>query len=314
MSMERSYLFGIDVGGTAVKCGLFDTEGNLLEKWELPTRREEGGRYILPDAAKSALEKARERGIAQEEVLGVGVGVPGPVDERGEMPFAVNLGWGYKNVSGEMEELTGWKSRAANDANVAALGELWRGGAQGYKNAVLLTLGTGIGGGIILNGKILAGSHGAGGELGHVHADDQETEKCNCGNRGCLEQVASATGIVRLARRELASCGDPSLLREGELSAKAVFDAVKQQDPVALRIAERFGEYMGKATAGFAAVVDPEVFVIGGGVSKAGTVLLDYIRKYYRAYAFPACRSAEFVLASLGNDAGIYGAARLLLD
>ncbi len=308
------YIFGIDVGGTTVKCGLFNTEGNVLDKWEIVTRTEDAGEHILPDVAGTVLEKAREKGIRGEEIAGLGIGVPGPVNENGEMPVAVNLGWGYKNVAGELEKLTGWKVRAVNDANAAALGEMWKGGAHGYRHVVLLTLGTGIGGGIIINGKVIPGAHGAGGEVGHVHVEDAETEICNCGNRGCLEQVASATGIVRLARRVLESDDTPSVLRGSELSAKAVFDAVKAGDPAAVQVAEKFGEYLGKAMAGFASVADPEIFVIGGGVSKAGTILLDYIKKYYLRYAFPPCRDAEFALAQLGNDAGIYGAARLLLD
>ncbi|MBR0307009.1 MAG: ROK family protein, partial [Lachnospiraceae bacterium] len=209
--------------------------------------------------------------------------------------------------------LTGFKVKAANDANVAALGEMWRGGARGYSNVIMATLGTGVGGGIIINGKVIAGAHGAGGEIGHVHVDDDEQDVCNCGNRGCLEQMASATGIVKLAKRQLAATDAPSVLRDQEVSAKAVFDAVKEGDALAQQIAEQFGEYLGKALAIFACVADPEVFVIGGGVSKAGPVLLDYIRKYYDKYAFSACRAADFALAELGNDAGIFGAAKLVL-
>ena len=307
------YVFGIDVGGTTVKCGLFDIEGNVLDKWEVVTRKEENGKYILPDVAASVAAKMEEKGIDKADVEGLGVGVPGPVNEAGQTSVAVNLGWSFKDVVKEMEALTGFKVKAANDANVAALGEMWRGGARGYSNVIMATLGTGVGGGIIINGKVIAGAHGAGGEIGHVHVDDDEQDVCNCGNRGCLEQMASATGIVKLAKRQLAATDTPSVLRDQEVSAKAVFDAVKEGDALAQQIAEQFGEYLGKALAIFACVADPEVFVIGGGVSKAGPVLLDYIRKYYDKYAFSACRAADFALAELGNDAGIFGAAKLVL-
>jgi len=307
------YVFGIDVGGTTVKCGLFDIEGNVLDKWEVVTRKEENGKYILPDVAESVIAKMTEKSIDKAEVEGLGVGVPGPVNEAGQTSVAVNLGWSFKDVVKEMEALTGFKVKAANDANVAALGEMWRGGARGYSNVIMATLGTGVGGGIIINGKVIAGAHGAGGEIGHVHVDDNEQDVCNCGNRGCLEQMASATGIVKLAKRQLAAAEEASVLRGQEISAKAVFDAVKEGDVLAQKIAEQFGEYLGKALAIFACVADPEVFVIGGGVSKAGPVLLDYIRKYYDKYAFSACREAKFALAELGNDAGIFGAAKLVL-
>lgn len=308
------YVFGIDVGGTTVKCGLFDMEGNVLDKWEIPTRKEEGGKHILPDVAAAICSKMEERSIDLTEVEGVGVGVPGPVSADGFVPRAVNLNWESVDVVKELGELTGMKVKAANDANVAALGEMWRGGAKGHLNVIFATLGTGVGGGIVVNGQVIAGAHGAGGEIGHVHINDDEEENCNCGNKGCLEQVTSATGIVRLANQLLAKSEEPSVLRGQEITAKAVFDAVKEGDALAQQVAEKFGEFLGKAFALFAGVVDPEVFVIGGGVSKAGPVLLDYIRKYYDMYAFSSCREAKLALAELGNDAGIYGAARMVLE
>ena len=212
-----------------------------------------------------------------------------------------------------MERLTGLPVKAGNDANVAALGELWKGGGVGYHSMIMVTLGTGVGGGIIINDKIVAGSHGAGGEIGHAHVDDSITDPCNCGNYGCLEQVASATGIVRLAKEALAASDEPSLLRGGHVSAKSVWDAVKEGDALAIQIAERFGTYLGKTLAVFATVADPQVIVIGGGVSKAGQILLDYIIEPFKKYAFTACRDTEFALATLGNDAGIYGAAKMVI-
>ena len=313
--MKMRYCFGVDVGGTTVKLGFFDEEGNLLEKWEIPTRTEDHGKNILPDVAASILDKMKEREVSREEIAGVGIGAPGPIDAKGTVYVAVNLGWGTFSLKNELQSLLNLPVEAGNDANVAALGEMWKGGGQGYSNVVAVTLGTGVGGGIIVDGKILSGATGAGGEIGHIHVMDDETEACNCGNCGCLEQYTSATGIVRLAKRRLAEDDKPSVLREsGNISAKTVFDAVKDGDELAIEVAERFGKILGKTLAGIAAVVNPEIFVIGGGVSKAGPVLLDYIQKNYTLYAFSGRRGALFALATLENDAGIYGAAKLVLD
>ena len=310
----KKYCFGADIGGTTVKLGLFDTEGNVLDKWEIKTHTENEGSAILPDTAAAILAKIEERKLNPEEVVGIGVGVPGPVSADGIVPHTANLGWGYKEVTKELSERTGLPCKAGNDANVAALGEMWMGGAKGHKDVLLLTLGTGVGGGIIVDGKILIGAHGAGGEIGHIHVEDQIEEHCGCGNQGCLEQFASATGIARLARVALAESEEPSLLREGEVTAKAVFDALKEGDELAKRVVERFGKYLGTAISVMAGILDPEVIVIGGGVSKAGWILMDYIRKYYKPYAYKSSKDTEFALAQLGNDAGIYGCAKLILD
>ena len=309
------YVFGVDIGGTTVKMGFFEADGNLLDKWEIPTRTENKGEAILPDVAASIRQKMEEKGIDKSEVAGVGIGAPGPIDADGVVHVAVNLGWGVFNVNETLSNLLdGMYVKAGNDANVAALGEMWKGGGQGYKNMVAVTLGTGVGGGIIHNGEILSGAVGAGGEIGHIHVEDAEEESCNCKNKGCLEQYASATGIVRLAKRKLEKSSEETVLREGKLSAKSVFDAVKAGDQVAEQIAEQFGYYLGKGLALVAGVVNPEAFVIGGGVSKAGEVIFKYIKPYFEEYAFHAVRNAEFKLATLGNDAGIYGAAKMVLD
>jgi len=309
----KKYCFGVDVGGTTVKIGLFDREGNILDKWEIPTRTQNAGKEILEDIARALDAKLEERHISKEEVAGAGIGAPGPVDKDGVIYGAVNVGWGTFSLSGTLSELCGFPVRAGNDANVAALGEMWKGGGQGYRNLVLVTLGTGVGGGIIVNGEMLTGANGAGGEIGHVHVQDGEEAMCNCGNHGCLEQYASATGIVRLAGKMLEQTTTPSVLRQSQISAKAVFDAVKAGDNVAIQIAEQFGEYLGKGLAVVGGVVNPEVFVIGGGVSKAGNILFDFIEKNYKKYVFRGSRDAKFVLATLGNDAGICGAAKLML-
>ena len=307
------YCFGVDTGGTTVKIGLFTTEGELLEKWEIKTRTENHGEAILPDVAESLQNKMQEKNIRKSEVDGIGIGIPAPVMEDGVVQKTANLGWGYKEVTREMKELTGLPVAAGNDANMAALGEMWLGAGKGQKNMIMVTLGTGVGGGIIVNGKPLAGSHGAGGEIGHFCVNEEETETCGCGNTGCLEQYASATGISRLARRRLERDDSPSSLRGSEISAKAVFDALKEGDAVAKEIVEEFGSYLGHALAAIAVITDPSVIVIGGGVSKAGEILLEYVEKYFHEKVFFANQDTRFVLAQLGNDAGICGAAKLIL-
>ena len=308
------YVFGVDIGGTTVKLGFFDTEGNILDKWEIPTRKELGGKYILPDIADSIADKLMENNITKEEVVGVGVGVPGPVDADGVVFKAVNLGWDIFSVSNTLGDLVNLPVKAGNDANVAALGEMWKGGGKGHDDLVAVTLGTGVGGGIIVQGKLLAGATGAGGEIGHIHVEDNETDRCGCGKTGCLEQYGSATGIVRLATRALETTDEASVLRDGELTAKAVCDAAKAKDAVAVKVMEQFGEYLGRGLAAIACVVNPEIFVIGGGVSKAGEMLFDYIRPHYEKYVFHGSKNTKFALATLGNDAGIVGAARLVLE
>ena len=305
------YCFGVDIGGTTVKIGLFTTEGELLEKWEIKTRTENHGEAILPDVAESLQNKMQEKNIRKSEVDGIGIGIPAPVMEDGVVQKTANLGWGYKEVTREMKELTGLPVAAGNDANMAALGEMWLGAGKGQKNMIMVTLGTGVG--IMVNGKPLAGSHGAGGEIGHFCVNEEETETCGCGNTGCLEQYASATGISRLARRRLERDDSPSSLRGSEISAKAVFDALKEGDAVAKEIVEEFGSYLGHALAAIAVITDPSVIVIGGGVSKAGEILLEYVEKYFHEKAFFANQDTRFVLAQLGNDAGICGAAKLIL-
>lgn len=307
------FVYGVDIGGTTVKIGAFKVDGTLLEKWEIPTRKEENGSLIIHDIAASVHANMQERGYADADIVGVGVGAPGAVDENGIIYQAINLGWGKFDLKKELEDALKLPAKAGNDANVAALGEMWKGGGQGFKDMVMVTLGTGVGGGVIVNGKLVAGAMGGGGEIGHMNVEETETIPCNCGLFGCLEQYASATGVVTLAKRRLAADDQASVLREGELSAKSIWDAVKAGDAVAMEIADKFGYYLGKALAATAVVTNPEVFVIGGGVSKAGEILFEYIRPYYDKFIFKGCRKIEIVLAQLGNDAGIYGAAQLVI-
>lgn len=308
------YCFGVDVGGTTVKMGLFQADSTLVEKWEIPTRKDMMDDVILSDIADSIREKMDTHYIVQTDVTGVGVGVPAAVLGEGFVKKVANLGWENKNVKEELEALTGLHVKVANDANVAALGEMWKGGGEGYNNLVMVTLGTGVGGGVILNGQIHTGTNGGGGEIGHITANRNETECCGCGKKGCLEQYASATGIARLAKRKLAINTKKTVLNAEDISAKSVFDAVKCGDEVAIEIAEEFGSYLGYALADLGAILDPEIFVIGGGVSKAGEILFTYIQKYYDERTFFTCKDVKFALAKLGNDAGIYGAAKMVIE
>lgn len=309
------YCFGVDIGGTTVKIGVFQEDGKLLDKWEIGTRTEDGGKNILPDINESIAKKIAECGFSVKDILGVGIGVPAPVKEDGTIPKAVNLGWGYKEVKKELEELSGFPVVVGNDANVAALGELWCGGGKGAKDMIMVTLGTGVGGAVIVDGKCVTGFHGAAGEFGHMIVNYEEEEAgCGCGRRGCLEMYASATGIARLANRRLNKDDAPSSLRNVKrISAKTVFDAVKEKDIVAIEIAKQFGDCLGKALVNLTTVVDPEIIVIGGGVSKAGEILVDYVKKPFMKYAYYPNLYTKFALAELGNDAGIYGAAKMIL-
>ncbi len=308
------YCFGVDIGGTTVKMGFFQEDGTVLDKWEIPTRRENQGEAILPDVARAIEEKLTERGIEKEKVVGIGIGVPAPVTGGGIVKKTANLNWGYKNVKAEVEELTGIRVEVANDANVAALGEMWKGGGKGNENMVMVTLGTGVGGGIIVNGNILTGTNGAGGEIGHIVINPEEKKHCGCGKTGCLEQYASATGIVRLAQRKLLDFDGETVLKMETVTAKTVFDAVKEGDQAAIEVAEDFGRYLGYSLAIVSTLVDPSIYVIGGGVSKAGEILFEYIIPPYMEKAFFANKDVKFALAELGNDAGIYGAAKLVLS
>lgn len=307
---------GIDIGGTTVKIGIFETDGTLLEKWEVPTRKEDGGRYILEDVAASIRKKVKSMGLSLKDMKGAGMGLPGPVLPDGYVEVCVNLGWRALNPQEILSGLLdGLPVKSTNDANVAALGEMWQGGGKGCESLVMVTLGTGVGGGIILDGKILNGMQGVGGEIGHIHVRDEETEFCNCGGRGCLEQVASATGIAREARRVLERDARPSVLREkSRLTAKDVLDAAKEGDGPALEVVETACRYLGLVLSQTTMILDPQIYLIGGGVSKAGTFLTEKIQKYHDELTPHARKKAKIMLAKLGNDAGIYGAAKMILE
>lgn len=309
----NKYLLGIDIGGTTVKLGIFTSEGKLLKKWEIETRKLEHGKYILEDITNSINEVLKESNIRKDRVIGAGVGVPGPVKNDGWIQGSVNLGWPVFNVAKSLNQILEIPVKVANDANLAALGEMFQGGGIGYNNMIMVTLGTGVGGGVIIDGKIIDGSKGSGGEIGHIKVNYDEKESCNCGRKGCLEQYASATGIVKIAKEILHSNEENSKLRTIEnITAKDIFDLAKENDHIALEVVEKFSCILGHALANIACISNPEVFVIGGGVSKAGEFLLEKVKTYYSKIAFHGVIDTEFKLATLGNDAGIYGGAKLI--
>ena len=312
----RRYAIGVDVGGTTVKLGLFSADGALLEKWEIPTNTQDDGVRILPDVAASVSAVLAQKGISHQDVIGIGVGIPGAVNAAGIVHKCDNLGWGMVDVRARLSELLPHIPNidVGNDANVAALGELRQGVGKDYTSAVMFTLGTGVGGGVVLNGAIISGVNGAAGEVGHFTVEPHETEICGCGKRGCLEQYASANGIVRLARRMLAQCDTPSPLRTlNSFSAKDICDLARTGDPLASAILDRCAEYLGLAMSYVSSTVDPQVFIVGGGMSRAGAILIDAISKHYRRYAYHPTTQTPVIEAKLGNDAGIFGCAAMVL-
>lgn len=310
----KQYAFGIDIGGTTIKIGLFKNDGILLEEFEIPTRKENDGKFILEDITNAVKQKIEEKKILYSEIEGMGVGVPGPVATDGTVFKCVNLGWDIINVKKTLQEMTGLKVKVGNDANVAALGEMWQGGGKGCKSIVMITLGTGVGGGVVVDEHIIFGINGAAGEIGHLPMRDDETEYCACGKNGCLEQYASATGVVRMAKKYLNEHPQKdSILRTmHEYTAKDVFDAAKEQDEVACIIKEDVGKMLGKALAMISCTVNPEVFVVGGGMSKAGEILMESVRRHYQRYSFHASKNTEIKLAKLSNAAGMYGCAKMI--
>ncbi len=310
----KKYCFGIDVGGTTVKIGLFENEV-LTDKWEIKTRTENFGENILSDICDAVQNKVAEKGISLDDIEGLGIGLPGPVLDDGTVLQCVNLGWGTFNVAEKLSEMFyNVKVKAGNDANVAALGEAWKGGGKDYDDIVMITLGTGVGGGVVLGGKIVTGYNGGAGEIGHIHVEDSETERCGCGRTGCLEQYASATGVVRLAKRYMDKNGTETGMRKfgDDITAKDVFDLAKEGDEGAEAVVKQMATYLGESMSAIASVINPQAFIIGGGVSKAGSYLIDAIKVIYRESCFAACGDAAVHLAELGNDAGMYGAAALL--
>lgn len=310
---HMKYVFGVDVGGTSVKIGFLNQNGSLLESWSIPTDLRNHGGNILSDVAESIQKFVELKSLKDEDILGFGFGLPGPVVENVAIK-CVNLGWENVQVSDEFVRAYGKPVlvKAGNDATVAAAGEYWQKHIDG--DIVFITLGTGVGGGIIANGKVIDGAHGAGGEIGHIRAEHHEPQLCTCGLYGCLETEVAIRGINARARKLIAEKKLKTTLVDDEtLSPKRIFTAAKEGDALALAVVDKTGEYLGQTCAALAATTDPKVFLIGGGIANAGQILIDAIKKHYVKYAFSALRNMQFELATLGNDAGMFGAAYLII-
>ncbi|MCR4955267.1 MAG: ROK family glucokinase [Lachnospiraceae bacterium] len=306
------YGIGIDVGGTTCKLGLFDSLGKLHYKWQVPTERERAKQ--LPATLISSIEEVKkERAILDQQIAGIGIALPAPVTAEGKVGRLTNIDLDAQVLIETLKEQLQCVVKVGNDANVAALGELHYGAGKGEKNLVMVTLGTGVGGGIIMDGNIVCGVHGAGGEIGHIKVKDREKRRCGCGKCGCLEQYVSATGIVTMARDKMEQGMGSDQWKE-EVSAKDIFDLAKAGDEPSLQVVDEVGRILGKALATVACVVDPDVFVIGGGVSLAGDILPQVVQRYFREYAFPSCDEILVKQAVLGNDAGIFGCMGLIFQ
>lgn len=311
--MSSGYSIGIDIGGTTTKIGIFSRDGRLMFKAEIPTDKTESGIRILPNAARTAMSIMSAGKIALDDVVGAGIGVPGPVRNDGTVNRCVNLGWGVIDIEGTMAKLMHMPVKAANDANLAALGEAWMGAGRDSESLVMITLGTGVGGGIIEGQKILKGCEGAAGEIGHIIVNPGESEACSCGRHGCLEQYVSAKGIVRLAKKRM-QYSDSILSGEQRLSAKKIYDAARLGDSLAKDVTDEAADYLGRAIANISDILNPEAVILGGGVSRAGEDLRAGVQKSFEKYVFHACKNTKILLAYLSNDAGIYGGARLALE
>lgn len=313
---EMKVAFGVDIGGTKIKFGAFSQEGRLLEKWSETTDLSDLGRKILPDVSRQIREYIKIKNIREEDITGIGLGIPGPVDKTGFVKICVNLHWKEFNPVTELKHFfPNVRIAAENDANVAALGEYYRGAGRNCESMMLVTLGTGVGGGIIMNGKVICGAHGLAGEIGHIDSGMSEIEKCNCGNTGCIDQFASATGIVRIMKSLLTESGDAG---ENNImtrfTARDVCMLAKKGDVLANRCIDICMGALGKGLACFSHAFDPEVFVIGGGVARAGELITNAIKRSYNEKLFLIDKGADIKLAQLGNDAGITGACMLVLN
>ena len=313
----KKYAFGVDIGGTTIKIGLFETSGNLIEKWEIPTRTQENGTYILNDIAEAIAAKLAEKNISEKEIEGIGVGVPGPVGDDGTVYKCVNLGWSVFNVAIELERKTGFKVKVGNDANVAALGEMWQGGGKGYKNLVMVTLGTGVGGGIIIDGKIYSGSNFAGAEIGHT-VIEVDGPQCACGRKGCFEVFSSATGLIRMTKEAMEADKDSVMHkitaeRKGKVTARTSFDAMRMGDKTAKAVVDKYIKYLAAGITNTINIFQPDILCIGGGVCNEGDPLLLPVKELVKqeVYTKNSPKNTEIVIAKLGNDAGIIGAAFL---
>ena len=310
----KQYYIGIDVGGTSVKEGLFDEDGNLLAKASVPTPPivDAAGFAAVTEAIDQVVAKAQ---IPRAFVAGIGLAVPCPIPASGDAKVKANIAINLPELRVAIQEhCPDAVVKYENDANAAAMGEAWLGSAKGVQNVVMVTIGTGVGGGVIVNGDVVSGVVGAGGEIGHMCLNPAEERTCGCGGHGHLEQYSSATGVVRCMKKLLDANPDTACtLRGKDFEAKDVFDAARAGDALAAREVDEMASTLGMALANIAATTDPEMFMIGGGVARAGEVLFNPLVRHYKEYAFQSCKETPIKAASLGNDAGIYGAVRLIV-
>lgn len=312
-------ILAADIGGTTCKLGVLDETLEILHKWEIPTKTENNGESILKNVYDSFVVNAKHKNYNMEDALGIGLGIPGPIDfKTGVVNGAINLNWhGKINIKEQFEKLSGLPVYVDNDANVATLGEKFKGAGQNEPDVICVTLGTGVGGGIISNNELVHGHNGSGGELGHFKVDFKERFQCNCGKKGCLETVASATGVVNLSYHYYAELQFQTVIEDAiknrTLQAKMVFDAAKAGDEFATYVIKKVARNLAYALSIFSVVTNPKYIIIGGGVSKAGNFLIQHIEDVYREITFtPATQGTKIVTATLGNDAGIIGAAGLI--
>lgn len=307
------YGFGVDIFGAHTKFACFDETGRLIEKWKVPTAMNQGGSQILPQIADEIENYLNRNFIFEDDVIGIGVGVPGPVNHSGVVNKCVNFGWGIFNIDRALSGLTGLKVKSGNIANLSALGEFWKG--SGSKNMAFIALNTGLGGAVVCDGKVVHGAHGGGGELGHMVVNKQETEPCTCGRRGCVEQYCSPTGILRVARRQLVNSRTPSVLRRQPLNDyREVVNAAVSGDQVAQEVMNQIYDYTGQLLANVCCVTNPETIVLGGGFCEMGRPVLEGVSRQFHKYIFHANKEVRFELAALGTDACIYGAFKMVMD
>lgn len=317
--MEEDLLIGVDIGGTTVKIAIISKQGDLMTKWEIPTNLDNKGENVPNDIWLSIKSKLSELDIEKERCAGMGVGAPGFIEpETGKVAIAVNIGWKDFQLKEILEQLSGLNVYVDNDANIAALGENWKGSGNQVENMLAVTLGTGVGGGIISNGQIVSGANGTGAEIGHITVE-KDGAPCNCGRNGCLETVTSATGIVRQAEELIAEDKSSNLKKRkeknGAITTKDIFELANEGDTDSKALLNHVFDVLGYTLATIAIVINPEKIVIGGGVSKAGNALLEPLKQAFEKYTLPRTNEAcEFVIAELGNDAGVYGGAYLVLQ
>ena len=307
------YGFGVDIYGPQIKIGFFDASGKLLHKWKINTPMQNSGNDILPAVAAEIDRYLTKKHIFEDDVLGIGVGIPGPVNSTGTVNKCINFGWGVFNINRALSGLTGLPVASGNIASIAALGECWRGNSS--KNMVFAALNTGLGGAVVCNGNVVLGAQGGGGELGHMIINKNEKEACTCGKRGCVEQYCSPTGILRLAKRQLLANATPSVLRNRPLTDyHQVLDAAADGDRIAKTVMDQFYDYMGHFLSNVCCVTNPDKVVLGGEFCRMGPSLLENVAKAFHKYIFHANENVRFEYAKLGTDASIYGAFKLVLD